>query len=357
MRRLRPRSAERALVGVRGARGASGLLLVGALVLGACMAAHAADRAGAAALSAERAGPLPSDVAGWIARVQHAALERSYTGTFVVVTDTGAASGSRIWHACQGDQHIERIEALDGPSRTIFRRNGEMRTFFHASHTAVTEPLGSSVPFSGAVPALASKLDLLYRAERQGRQRVAGHDADVVLFQPRDGLRFGYRLWSEHGSGLVLRLQTVQVDGRVREQASFVQLDLNASVSLAELSREMDDFSGYRTVAVAPERSLDDGERSWTLREQVPGFVLQGCRAPQARPDTMQCSYSDGLATVSLFFEPVHSGKPVPVVARWSAGATQALARPLDASTWLTAVGEVPPATLVQFANRLVRTR
>ena len=356
MRRLRLRSAERALVGVRRSRAVAGVL-VGALVLSAGMAAQAADRSDTAALSAERTETLPSDVAGWIARVQRAALQRSYTGTFVVVTDTGASSGSRIWHACQDDQHIERIEALDGPSRTIFRRNGEMRTFFHASHTAVTEPLSSSIPFSGAVPALASKLDGLYRAERQGHQRVAGHDADVVLFQPRDGLRFGYRLWSEHGSGLVLRLQTVQADGRVREQASFVQLDLDAPVSLAELSRAMDDFSGYRAVSVAPERSLEGADRRWTLREPIPGFALQGCRAPQARPNTMQCSYSDGLATVSLFFEPLPSGKSVPAMARWSAGATQALARPLEASTWLTAVGEVPVATLVQFADRVVRAR
>lgn len=356
MRRSRPPSAERAPAGARRLWGAW-WLLVAALVLGPGSALHAADRSGARARSAEPAAQLPADVAGWIGRVQRAALQRSYTGTFVVVTDTGAASGSRIWHACQGDQHMERIEALDGAPRTIFRRNGQMRTFLHASHTVVTEPLVSSAPFSGAVPALASTLDLWYRAELQGRQRVAGHDADVVLLQPRDGLRFGYRLWSERRSGLVLRLQTVQADGHVREQASFLQIDLEAPVSLAELARGMDDVTGYRALAAAPERSLQDSERTWTLREPVPGFALQGCRAPQARPNTMQCGYSDGLASVSLFFEPLPSGRAAAVEARWSAGATQALARPLDATTWLTAVGEVPPATLVLFADRLVRAR
>lgn len=299
---------------------------------------------------------LPADVAGWMARMQRAALERSYTGTFVVVTDNGAASGSRIWHACGGDEHMERIEALDGPPRTIFRRNGEMRTFLHATRTAVTEPLTGNVPFASAVPALAGKLDLWYQAERQGRQRVAGHEADVVFLRPRDALRYGYRVWSERRSGLVLRLQTVQADGRVREQASFLQLDLDAPVSLTELARSMDDLKGYRALARAPERKLQEAERVWKLREPVPGFALQGCRAPQARPNTMQCNYSDGLASVSLFIEP---GRPDATVggARWSAGATQALARPLDSGTWLTAVGEVPFDTLVLFAERLERPR
>ncbi|MGP1692674.1 MAG: sigma-E factor regulatory protein RseB domain-containing protein, partial [Giesbergeria sp.] len=69
--------------------------------------AWAAGAVDAGAPSSSAAAQLPTDVAGWIARVQRAALERSYVGTFVVTTDAGATSGSRIWHACEGDQHME----------------------------------------------------------------------------------------------------------------------------------------------------------------------------------------------------------------------------------------------------------
>ncbi len=331
--------------------------LTGALLLCSGVVAKAADAPEIAANPSRSLSPLPTDVAGWIARVQQAALQRSYTGTFVVTTEGGASSGSRIWHACQNDQHIERIEALDGPPRTIFRRNGQMRTFLHASHTVVTEPLGNTAPFSGAVPALAGKLDRLYRAERQGRERVAGHEADVVLLHARDELRFGYRLWSEQQSGLVLRLQTVQTDGKVREQASFLQLELDAPVSVAALARAMDDLSGYRSLAAAPEREMQESEQTWTLREPVPGFALQGCRSSKPLSHTMQCNYSDGLASVSLFFEPATAVRQKAMAARWASGATQALALPLNATTWLTAVGEVPQATLVLFAERLIPMR
>ncbi|MCO5104793.1 MAG: MucB/RseB C-terminal domain-containing protein [Burkholderiaceae bacterium] len=319
--------------------------------------AWASDGSGAAAPLGSAQVPLPTDVAGWIARVQRAALERSYVGTFVVTTDAGATTGSRIWHAREGDRHMERIEALDGPARTIFRRNGEMRTFFHASRTVVTEPLQRALPFPGAVPALAAGLDRWYRAERLGRQRVAGLDADVVWLRPRDALRFGYRIWSEQGSGLVLRLQTVQADGHVREQASFLQVDLGTPVSLPALAREMEDTRGYRALAQLAPRELPPEEVAWTLREAVPGFSYQGCRASGTRGEAVQCTYADGLASVSLFFETRDGAVPAQTLARWSAGATQALARPLDAQTWLTVVGEVPAATLALFAERLVRVR
>ena len=99
MRRLRLRSAERCPAATPLAR-----VCAGALVALAAQCANApawaAGAVDAGAPSSSAAAQLPTDVAGWIARVQRAALERSYVGTFVVTTDAGATSGSRIWHAC-----------------------------------------------------------------------------------------------------------------------------------------------------------------------------------------------------------------------------------------------------------------
>jgi sigma-E factor negative regulatory protein RseB len=52
----------------------------------------------------------------------------------------------------------------------------------------------------------------------------------VVELNPRDKLRYGYRIWSEKKSGLVVKLQTLDVDGRVLEQAAFSELQLDAPV-------------------------------------------------------------------------------------------------------------------------------
>ena len=47
-----------------------------------------------------------------------------------------------------------------------------------------------------------SSIPEFYSARQTGSERVAGFDADVVQVQPKDGLRFGYRIWSEKKSGL-----------------------------------------------------------------------------------------------------------------------------------------------------------
>lgn len=300
-------------------------------------------------------GELPTDVSGWTTRLRNAAHIRSYVGTLVVTTDAGQVSGSRVWHACRDDRQIERVDALDGPARTVFRRGGDMRTFLRASHKVLNEPVTASSVFPQPLQGLPEKLNMLYRVERKGTERVAGHESDVIWLVPRDALRFGYRVWSERRSGLVLKVQTVQADGRVLEQAGFLQLDLDAPVSFDQLSSAMDDVSGYQVVDSVGEEDRTEQNSKWVLRTAVPGFRLEGCRMAFAGARTTQCSYADGLTRVSLFFEDLGPNGPPAAVARWSAGATRAIARPLDASTWLTVVGEVPYPTLLLFAERLQR--
>lgn len=297
---------------------------------------------------------LPVDVAGWIARFRRAAQQQSYTGTLVVTTDAGDVAGSRVWHACRDDQQIERVDLLDGPARTVFRRNGEMRTFLHASREVVEGEVTANAVFPKLLPAQAERLDALYRAQRKGVERVADHDADVVWLVPRDTLRFGYRIWSERGTGLVLRVQTVQGNGRILEQASFLELDLTTFVPFDRLSQAMDDVAGYDQLP-SEEAKGSATPDSWRLRSAVPGFVLQGCRTSKKRANTAQCNYGDGLTNVSVFVESFVSGSVPQAAARWSAGATTAIARPLDSSSWLTVVGEVPAATLAMFAERMER--
>jgi len=79
-----------------------------------------------------------------------------------------------------------------------------------------------------------------------------------------------------------------------------------------------------------------------------------------AKPErTMQWTFSDGLASVSLFVEPYDAQRPARE-AVMTMGATNTLARRLTdkgGDWWLTVVGEVPPQTLQAFAQSLMRTR
>lgn len=319
-----------------------------------------------AAESPGSAAPVPvaeTSVTAWLQRTSAAARQRSYVGTFVVSAATGNLSSARIWHAREGDLQMERIEALSGPPRSIFRRNDQVSTFWPETHVVKKDRRESVELFPNLPGAPQSAIDTLYEIRVIGRGRVAGLDADVVQLVPRDAMRFGYRIWSERRSGLVVKLQTLDAKGRVVEQSAFSELELDAPVKAEALARMMNDTAGYRVEKNQLQRTTALSE-GWALESPVAGFGATRCyqRAMgegTGRDQILQWIFSDGLASVSLFLERYDAQQPRQEGAL-SMGATHTLARRLstkDGDWWLTAVGEVPARTLEAFAHGLVRTR
>ena len=74
----------------------------------------------------------------WLQKVNDASSHRAYTGTFVVSAgDT--LSSAKIWHVCDGDQQIERIESLSGTAKSTFRHNDQVVTFYPEAKVVVDE--------------------------------------------------------------------------------------------------------------------------------------------------------------------------------------------------------------------------
>ena len=64
----------------------------------------------------------------WLMRMHEASRKRAYIGTFVV-SSGGAMSSAKIWHVCEGNQQVERVDTLTGAPRSIFRHNDQVVTF------------------------------------------------------------------------------------------------------------------------------------------------------------------------------------------------------------------------------------
>ncbi len=301
----------------------------------------------------------PRTVNEWLSRMHEASRQRAYTGTLVV--SAGATmSASKIWHVCDGSQQVERVDTLTGAPRTTIRSNNDVITFEPETKTALVEKRESLGMFPELLRTPSNLIPQFYSARETGVQRVAGHLADMVEILPRDDLRFGYRIWSERQTGLVVKLQTLGDQGAVLEQMAFSELDLEATVSMEKLQRKMRDTRGYEVHKPLLKKTTAEAE-GWRLKEAVPGFAAMSCHtrdtganlAPGAAP--MQWVFSDGLASVSLFvepFDPLRHGQEKAA----SMGATHSVSRRVG-DHWLTVLGEVPPATLRRFALALERTR
>ncbi|HEY0886297.1 MAG TPA: MucB/RseB C-terminal domain-containing protein [Ramlibacter sp.] len=296
-------------------------------------------------------------VAEWLERMHEASRRRNYVGTLVVSSNTGAMSSARIWHACDGRQQLERVESLTGTPRSTFRRNDEVVTFLPEARVARTERRESLGLFPDLLKSSESSIPEFYAARRIGSDRVAGFAADVVHLVPKDQLRYGYRIWSEKKSGLVVKLQTLDLDQVVLEQAAFSELQLDAPVRADKLSQMMAATGGWR-VEKADAAKCSAASEGWQLRTPVPGFKAVNCykRPGAAAPEgNIQWIFSDGLAAVSLFVESFDA-KRHQQEGLFASGATQTLTQRVQ-DWWLTAVGEAPPQTLKVFAQNLERIK
>lgn len=307
-------------------------------------------------VSDEKAADI--NVGEWLKRLHDASRQRAFVGTFVVSAGS-AFSSARIWHACDGVDQVERVVSLTGAPRSTFRRNDQVVTFFPESRVAVTEKRESLGLFPNILQTDANTIASFYRVKAVGRDRVAGHEADVAQLSPVDGWRYGYRVWTERKSGLVVKLQTFNGDGRVMEQATFSELQLGTPVSMAGLTQMMSETDGYRIEKTDLVKTTAAAE-GWVMKNEVPGFKSMSClrrpdqkRVDKSQANTIQWVFSDGLATVSIFIEDYDPQRHVqPGI--WVLGATHTLKRRM-AHWWLTVVGEVPPATLAAFAHGLDR--
>ena len=306
----------------------------------------------------------PRSLNSWLLRMHEASTNQSYIGVFVVSAG-GNMSSAKIWHMCEGKQQVERVEILTGAPRSIFRHNNQVVTFLPDHKVARSEKRESLGLFSELFKSADSRIADFYKFRQEGIERVAGVDADIVTLVPKDNLRFGYRVWTERQNGLVVKLQTLDADGSVLEQAAFSELQLDAPVKTDKILQMMGRTDGYRVEKPVLVKTSASAE-GWELKTPVAGFNPMSCyRRPVSATSLtassvpgegqLQWIFSDGLASVSIFAEPLDRRRHIRE-SSLSLGATQTMTKQLD-PYWITLVGEVPLATLKLFASGLERKK
>lgn len=308
-------------------------------------------------------GASASEVRGWLLRIHEAASRRNFQGTFIV-SGGGVLASARIAHYWEGPNQYERIESLDGKQRKVFRHNDVVHTVWPGSQVALVEQRGWLSSFPALLQAGDDGIAQWYEVRADGVERVAGHEADVLVVKARDAFRYGYRLWADRASGLLLRADVVGEQGEVLETSAFSDVAIGIRPQPESVLHAMRKLDGYRIVrpALTPTRLDHEG---WAMRRLAPGFRQVSCvrRSMEApadgasaeAPAVVQSIYSDGLTYVSVFIEPFRIARHTrPLLA--AIGATSTLTQ-RQGEWWITVVGDTPPATLKSFAAALERRK
>jgi sigma-E factor negative regulatory protein RseB len=293
----------------------------------------------------------------WLERMNEALTTRNYDGIFTH-WHGGKVETLRIIHRVQDGKVMERLVSLDGSGREFIRRGSELACYMPDQRQVLVEqsPRGSGL--LGSLPRFDDDTAEFYDFEEVRRARLNQRDTRVIAVKPKDEFRYGYRLWIDEATGMPLKTQLCDRDGAVIEQIVFASLSLPRSIPDSAFKP---DFSteGFEWLKTEPARTAAaDSAVPWSAPDLPPGFRMSSRSAQRmsgSQSTVAHLVFTDGLASVSVFVEQGRDSSAsssgsqrLPAFAR--VGSSSAFSTTVNGHK-VTAVGEVPPATVRFIAN------
>lgn len=294
------------------------------------------------------AGPVCAsterDAQSWLEAMSQAVRTLNYEGIFVY-RYRGNLESMRILHRVQDGAEEERLFALNGTPREVIRKGEEVTCILPDTESVLVDRRRTGNPLSEVVPMNIEALRDSYSFAIRGTGRVAGRTAKRVAIEPRDGFRYGYRLWIDTESKLLLRADLMGEEGTPIEQLMFTQIELREQMPDAAFEQTVNgpDYTWYRDEQSAEPAT---GESDWQVTKLPPGFVLESREwrvGSKERGSAEHYLYSDGLASVSVYIEPPTEDDGFVGIS--AMGAVSAFGRVLNGHQAIV-VGEVPTATV-----------
>lgn len=272
----------------------------------------------------------PSGATQWLERGLWASHCYEFQARAVAIDDVDVRTLA-LSHRIQDGIRQQVVQYLDGPSVSIERRSPVGRLAWTQEHS------------NGELPSPASwaaHLEKYYAIELEDNARVAGRNAVKLLFEPLDQWRFSHEWWLDHDTGLLLKHVLSDQQGRIIETFQITQL------------QSPQKYTG-KVRGSTPSVILNTPWHSTWLPD---GFVAQPVTF--AGDDVDQRVYSDGLATVSIFVEPLAPDETTALqegVQQLGVSAV-AIEHTLTAEgRWqLVAIGELPVSTLQRIVRSII---
>jgi sigma-E factor negative regulatory protein RseB len=295
--------------------------------------------------------------AQWLERMNQALNTRNYDGTFSH-WHGGQVEMLRIIHRVQDGTVSERLASLDGSGREFIRTGASLACYLPDKRTVLVEQRPAQESLVG-FPTVNDQTANFYDVREVGRARLNRRDTHIITVSPKDEYRYGYRLWIDDSTAMPLKTQLCDPHGRVIEQIVFANLTLPARIPDTAFRPEVstDGFQWLRNGALP--QGPQAASLAWNAMRLPPGFRMT-VRSAQVLPGSAtpvdHLVFTDGFASVSVFVEVQQGQAEQSAVAQSGAvGSSSAFSTVIDGHK-ITAVGEVPPAT-VQFIATQVKAQ
>lgn len=291
----------------------------------------------------------------WLEQMTTAMSQMSYQGTFVYVRD-GVVESMRITHVTDEKGVRERLYSVNGPHREVIRDSKGVRCVLEDSAAVVEDQVVASSYFPELPLSIIDGDNSGYRLGIGKQVRIAGYSARRITISPKDNYRYGYDLWLEINTGLLLKWVLYDSDKNPIAKLMFTDFAIGSEVDLAELESdaspedfiEMKTFSLHKTV-------VTQASPRWQPAKLPPGFNLASYSHKKGTEGVYEhMVYSDGLAAVSVYVEENADQTDIkPGVSQL--GTNNAFTRK-EGGLQITVIGEVPAITVKSIANEIAQS-
>jgi len=285
--------------------------------------------------------------------MSNATHELNYDGIFVYRYDKQIDT-MRIIHKKNKDGDVyERLVSLTGNNREIIRENDRVKYIFPENKVAIIEKSKIGQLISSYIPDPIQSISKFYVFNLVGQGRIAGLNAWIINIKPIDRFRYGYQLWIDKKSKLLLKSKLKNFQGVTLEQVMFAQLNVLKNIDDALLKSSFNE-QNFTWINNTSDKTItyDISRKKW-----IPSWIPKGFFMSKYTIDPMPNSvipvehfiYSDGLATISIYVEKLNNRELINAETA-NFGGVNTYSISTDGYQ-ITAVGEVPKTTVQLIAN------
>ena len=285
--------------------------------------------------------------------MSNATHELNYDGIFVYRYDKQIDTMRIIHKKNKNGDVYERLVSLTGNNREIIRENDKVKYMFPENKVAIIEKSKIGQLISSYIPDPIQSISKFYVFNLVGQGRIAGLNAWIINIKPIDRFRYGYQLWIDKKSKLLLKSKLKNFQGVTLEQVMFAQLNVLKNIDDALLKSSFNE-QNFTWINNTSDKTItyDISRKKW-----IPSWIPKGFFMSKYTIDPMPNSvipvehfiYSDGLATISIYVEKLNNRELINAETA-NFGGVNTYSISTDGYQ-ITAVGEVPKTTVQLIAN------
>jgi len=285
-------------------------------------------------------------------RLSIALRELNFSTSFVVVKNNQAEP----YHWLHGiaknttsniQVELEILALLNGPRRDFLRIDNTV-SYIEPEYAPYSI---TSSHIRGPIPAVFSQdisiLENNYHFVSVGRSRVLGRIAQLIRIVPKGTHRFGYWVWLDQQSGLLLKLAIITRKGQLLEQTQFTHLEITDDLSEYLKQLQLTDLP--KVIGVLTKQ--EEHELAWQVSWLPDGF--KRIKSNKHRINTSKQAvefmlFNDGLVNLSVYVNP-SKNKQRAIEFAYD-GATLVLNQ-ITNNVEVSVVGKIPAATAKKIAS------